>query len=358
MDVIDFLKDLINIPSLSGDEGAVAKRVKEELVKLGYDEIIEKGGNICGRIGSGPLVILYDAHMDVVEPGNGWKEEPFKARLNDGFIYGRGACDDKGSLASIIYGGVKSKIEEVTLYVLASVREEIADSNGLKEFLEASAIKPDYVVIAEPSSLRIARGNRGRIGIRICTKGKAAHASSPASGENAIYKSIDIIKNIKDLNEAMEEDTVAVTKVETSNKNINIIPEKCIIYCDYRAAAGRMESDILDRLKSCIQDKGSIVSTTQYYKPWELDEESLLIKAADKCLSEKIGKKDIIMWDFCTNGSFTAGDYDIPTVGFGPGVEREAHSAEEKIEIDSALKAVEFYAAFPKYLAEALSENG
>jgi putative selenium metabolism hydrolase len=357
MDVIDFLKDVINIPSLSGKEDEVAKRVKEELIKLGYDEIIEKRGNVCGRIGSGPLVILYDAHMDVVEPGQGWKGEPFKARVDNGFLYGRGACDDKSSLAAIIYGGIKSQVEGITLYVLASVREEVAAGNGLKEFLELSGIKPDYVVIAEPSSLRIARGNRGRIGVRIGTKGKTAHASSPSLGENAIYKSVDIIKNIKDLNDAMEEDTVAVTKVETSNENINVIPENCSIYCDYRSSAGRKESDILNRLKSCIRDKGSIVSSTQYYKPWDLDSESLLIKTADKCLSEKIGKKEIIIWDFCTNGSFTAGELGIPTVGFGPGVEREAHSAEEKIEIDSVLKAVDLYSAFPKYLLEALGKN-
>src|SRR3989339_1631930 len=187
MSEIEFLKDLINIPSVSGQEAAASVRVKQEFIKLGYDDIIQVGDNVCGKKGSGRLIVLFDAHLDTVEPGYAWKYDPYKAREENGFIYGRGACDDKGSLAAMIYGAAQSQAVDVTLYVLASVNEEIPTGNGLKEFLEITGIKPDFAVIGEPSSLRVARGNRGRLGIRIDVKGKAGHASSPDSGQNAIY---------------------------------------------------------------------------------------------------------------------------------------------------------------------------
>ncbi len=352
MGVINFLKDLVNIPSLSGEEGEVASRVKEEFRKLGYDEIIEKGGNVCGRVGSGNTVILYDAHMDVVEPGKGWKEEPFKVREENGYLYGRGTCDDKGSLSAIIYGGHRVRLHDITLFVLASVREEVAEGNGLKDFLSQTGIRPDLVVIGEPSSLRIAKGNRGRLGIRIDIKGEAGHASNPSGGKNAIYESTDVIRKIKNLNDGLQEDSVVVTKVETPNKNINIIPEACSIYCDYRAGVGREESDIIRGIKSSIEGDCDIVSITPYYKPWHMDSGHPLIRSASKCLEEKLGKSEIIMWSFCTNGSYTKGELGIPTIGFGPGHEEEAHKTGEKIEIDKVVKAAEFFAALPSYIID------
>lgn len=355
MGVIDFLKDLVSIPSFSGEEEKVAARVREEFEKLDYDEIIEIGGNVCGRVGAGNTVLLYDAHMDVVEPGKGWKEDPFTVRIENEYLYGRGACDDKGSLSAIVYGGAKAKVEDICLFVLGSIREEIAEGNGLRDFLNSTGIKPDFVVIGEPSSLRVARGNRGRLGVRIDIKGEAGHASNPSAGENAIYKSTGVVQNIKKLNDDLKEDSVAVTKIETPNKNINIIPESCSIYCDYRSGVGREESVILEKIKSCAGEDNDVLRITPYYKPWQMDTGHRLIQAADRCLKEKIGESEIIMWNFCTNGSYTAGEAGIPTVGFGPGVEEEAHSAEEKIEIDSVKKAVEFFSALPEYISNAIN---
>ena len=206
-------------------------------------------------------------------------------------------------------------------------------------------------MIAEPSSLRIARGNRGRLGLRIDVKGRAGHASNPGGGKNAIYESLDIIAGIKNLNEVLARDSVAVTKVETANKNINIIPEICSIYCDYRSDVGRTQEDIFGELAGCVGDKGIIDIITPYYRPWQMDSGHPLISASMECLKKKLGKDEIITWDFCTNGSYTAGELGIPTVGFGPGKEDEAHSAEEKIKIESVKKAVDFFGALPGFIS-------
>ena len=356
MSAVEFLKDLINIPSLSGCEEEVARRLQDEFKKLSYDEIIEAGGNICGRIGSGKITVLYDAHMDVVEAGGGWDGDPFKVRVEGENIIGRGTCDDKGTLAAMVYGGARCRAGGVKLYVLGSVKEEVAEGNGLKEFLNKTGIKPDFIVIGEPSSLRVARGNRGRLGIRIDIRGKSSHASQPSQGINAIYRASKVVEEIKKLNDELSTgsepfaDSVAVTKIETANKNINVIPEKCSIYCDYRSTLGVKKEDILNHFKKFIDCGDEILAITPYYLPWEIPEGHNLIKAGGECMEAVFGRKEIIIWVFCTNGSYTAGELGIPTMGFGPGSESQCHSAEEKIDIGSINKAVDFFAELPDHI--------
>jgi putative selenium metabolism hydrolase len=134
--VVRFLRDCIAIPSTSAREEGVVLRIKAEMERCGYDEItIDPMGNILGRIGNGSHVIALDAHVDTVDVGNqaNWTVDPFEGDLRDGIVYGRGACDMKGSLASIVYGGKLVKelglARDVTLYVVGSVQEE--DCDGL-----------------------------------------------------------------------------------------------------------------------------------------------------------------------------------------------------------------------------------
>jgi putative selenium metabolism hydrolase len=106
--VVKFLRDLIAIKSLSSQEEQVIHRIKEEMERCRYDEVtIDPMGNILGRIGKGKHIIALDAHVDTVDVGNpaNWTVDPFKGLEKDGIIYGRGACDMKGALASIVYGG-------------------------------------------------------------------------------------------------------------------------------------------------------------------------------------------------------------------------------------------------------------
>ncbi len=346
----DFLRKIVKIPSLSGQEEAVARAVKLEMEKLGYDKIITSGGNVCGIRGKGKVKILYDAHMDVVEPGNEWETDPYGAVEKDGFLYGRGACDDKGSISAMVYGAAAADVTGVTLYVLASVREEVSEGNGLKDFFQRSDIKPDFIIIGEPSRLMVARGNRGRLGVRIDVKGRSSHASRPQDGENAIYRAMKIAERIKKINKKTSGDTVSVTKIETPNKNINVIPEMCSIYCDYRSAPGRTEEEILDKFHSFIEERDKIKVIKKYFKPWSLEEKHPLISAGMKCRREILGEAPSIIWIFCTNGTYTAGELGIPTMGFGPGEERQCHSAGEKVELKQLDDAVKFFSGLPAFI--------
>ena len=110
--VTTLLGDLVHTPSLSSEEEDVTRRLVHEMTELGYDEVTVDGfGNVIGRIGTGPVTILYDSHVDTVGVGSRdeWSQDPFEPVLRGGIMYGRGASDDKGGISSMIHGGALYK---------------------------------------------------------------------------------------------------------------------------------------------------------------------------------------------------------------------------------------------------------
>jgi putative selenium metabolism hydrolase len=196
-DIVQFLRDLIAIPAESAQERPVIERIRQEMVKVGFDEIRVDGmGNILGRIGSGKTVIMMDSHTDTVGVGDPkeWSWDPYQGKVEDGYIFGRGACDQRGGMASMVYAGKIIKeldlAGDYTLWVVGSVQEEDCDGLSWLYILNEDGIKPDCVVITEPSKLGIYRGHRGRMEIEVHLRGRSCHASAPERGDNPIYKMV------------------------------------------------------------------------------------------------------------------------------------------------------------------------
>ena len=106
-DIIHFMRDICAIPSMESQIGPVGERIQAEMRKLGYEEVrFDKMGNTLGRIGDGPKVIVYDSHIDTVGIGDleEWEWDPFVGKVEDGRLYARGACDEKGSTPGMVYG--------------------------------------------------------------------------------------------------------------------------------------------------------------------------------------------------------------------------------------------------------------
>src|SRR5512133_312438 len=106
-DIVSFMREICAIPSMDSKIGPVGERIGAEMRKLGYDEVrFDKMGNILGRIGSGSRVIVYDSHIDTVGIGDrsAWQWDPFEGKVEDGVLYARGACDEKGSTPGMVYG--------------------------------------------------------------------------------------------------------------------------------------------------------------------------------------------------------------------------------------------------------------
>ena len=192
-DTVRFLMDMVRIPSFSTKEKEVILAIKEEMEMAGFDEVvIDPLGNVIGRIGNGPKVIAFDAHVDTVYPGEPvlWDFDPFDAHMEDGKIWGRGTVDQKGGMASMVTAGRIIKDlglqEGFTLYFTGTVMEEDCDGLCWQYIIAEDKIRPELVVITEPTNMNIYRGHRGRMEMMVHVKGLSCHGSAPERGDNAI----------------------------------------------------------------------------------------------------------------------------------------------------------------------------
>ncbi|MBE6984396.1 MAG: YgeY family selenium metabolism-linked hydrolase [Ruminococcaceae bacterium] len=215
-DMSRFLRDMIAIPSESCDEEGVVMCIKAEMEKLGYDKVeIDKLGNIIGWMGNGEKIIAIDSHIDTVGIGNinNWEHDPYQGYETEDIIYGRGASDQEGGMASAVYGGKIMKDlglipEGYKIMVVGSVQEEDCDGmcwqsivNEYFDGPEDARSKVEFVISTEPTDGGIYRGHRGRMEIRVDVRGVSCHGSAPERGDNAIHKMAEILLNVRDLNE-------------------------------------------------------------------------------------------------------------------------------------------------------------
>jgi putative selenium metabolism hydrolase len=383
-EIVRFMRDVIAIPSVSCQEQAVVERIAEEMRQNGFDEVrIDAIGNVIGRVGNGPVKILYDSHIDTVGIGDpkAWAFDPFQGKLEDGIVYGRGASDNKAAIVTMVYGARIIKdlglTGDVTLYVVGVVEEESCDGWAVKEMIEKEGVVPDYVVLGECTNLAIYRGHRGRIEFKVVTKGISCHASAPERGENAIYKMLPIIKGIENLPSQLKEDpflgkgSIAVTMIECKTGSLNAIPDECTIYIDRRTTVGENLESCLNEIKAlpgaehaqiemlCYEDQswtGYSKCTEKYFPTWVLPEDHLLVQSGAATVEQLFGQKPRIdKWTFGTDASSLMGKLGIPTIGFGPSEEKWAHTVNDQVSVDHLIKATMFYALFPTVLAAKLS---
>lgn len=213
-DMNKFLRDLIAIPGESADEKGHVMRIKEEMEKVGFDEVVIDGmGNVMGYMGTGKTLIAFDGHIDTVGIGNknNWKFDPYAGFEDDTQIGGRGGSDQLGGTVSAVYGAKIMKDlgllnDKFKILVVGSVQEEDCDGLCWQYIINEDKVRPDFVVSSEPTDGGIYRGQRGRMEIRIDVKGVSCHGSAPERGDNAIYKMADILQDVRALNENPADD--------------------------------------------------------------------------------------------------------------------------------------------------------
>ncbi|MBT8039765.1 MAG: YgeY family selenium metabolism-linked hydrolase [Gammaproteobacteria bacterium] len=375
--LVAFMQDIVRIPSLSSQEGAVVRRIAEEMEKLGYDEVtIDPMGNVVGRIGNGPRVVALDGHVDTVDVGDPaqWERDPYSGEVEDGVVYGRGSADMKGGVASSVYAGaLLNKLglpDDITLYVTGTVQEEDCDGLCWQYIVNETGLRPQVVVIAEPTSLNVYRGQRGRMEMEVRTAGVSCHGSAPERGDNAIYKMAGIVSDIEALNERLEpreplgKGSVTISEIRSVSPSLCAVADGCTIHLDRRLTAGETEQTAVDEIRSLPAVKkagatvylleyavpshtGMVYPTRKYYPAWQTPADDPVFEDALSAHRAAFGSEaQTGFWVFSTNGVATAGMADIPTFGFGPGHEHFAHAPNEQTEVDHLVRATAFYAAF------------
>lgn len=249
--IVRFLRDMIAIPGESGQERERCERVKTELEELGFDEVFfDRLGTVVGRVGNGPLTVLLDGHVDTVGVGDpaAWPHDPFAGKLENGEVWGRGAVDELPAIAYMAYGlhllRRRGLPPGVTVYLTASVMEEDCDGACLLHLVEREGIRPDLVVLGEPTDLAVYRGHRGRMEATITTRGVSAHGAHAHRGVNAVYKMAPIIADVEQLNGRLADDpflgpgSVIVSFVECTTPSLNAVPDRARIFVDRRLTVG------------------------------------------------------------------------------------------------------------------------
>ena len=376
-EVIAFTQELVRIKSYTHDEENIVRFICERMKSLGYDDVIlDDFGNVAGQIGNGDTTILFDSHCDTVEVNDfdDWKSDPFGGEIIDGKIYGRGSVDMKGAIAATIYAAYAIKklslCEGKTIYVSCSILEEDIEGEALLHLCAKNNINPDYVVICEPSSLKLALGHRGRAMLTINTKGVSAHGSSPELGINAIYKAKTIIGRIEKLQSKLAADnkagSVTMSRIESKAVSLNAVPDQCKLYLDRRLEMGETETTVANEMDALLEgtdakwdiyeitDKtwtGKSVFCRAFFSPWELEKDHRLTRASLKAFNDATGRETTLFkWNFSTNGFATASKLGIPTIGFGPGNPALAHCRDECCDISEIVSALKFYISLVKRL--------
>jgi len=369
------LSKLIQIKSLSGEEEGVAKALIQMMEEAGFDEAkIDGLGNVIGRIGNGKKIIAIDGHIDTVDLGNleDWDFHPLCGKIKDGFVMGRGSVDQSGGPAAFITAGrILKEIglpDDVSVYFTGTVQEEDCDGLCWNYIIEEDKIKPDCVIVTEPTNLNIYRGHRGRMEIEVSFYGLSAHGSAPERGKNAIYMASRTALEIEKLNERLAYDkflgkgSVTISEFISSSPSLCAVSDFAKIHLDRRLTWGEDKELALNQVRKIVEGMNAKIvllnyektsftglkyGMEKYYPTWKIDEDHEVIKNGVKTFSELFNSKPKVdKWTFSTNGVTINGVHKIPVIGFGPGNEVMAHAPNEKVPVEHLVKASAFYALF------------
>jgi len=385
-DMSKFLRDMIAIPSESCNEKDVILRIKKEMEDVGFDRVkIDPMGNVLGYIGKGEKLIALDAHIDTVGVGNlsNWDYDPYKGYEDDEVIVGRGASDQEGGMASMVYAGKIIKDlgleDDYTLLVTGTVQEEDCDGLCWQYIIEESKIRPDFVVSTEPTSCCIHRGQRGRMEIRVETTGISCHGSAPERGDNAIFKMGPILNDLQMLQKDLKDDdflgkgTLTVSEIFFSSPSRCAVADGCSISIDRRLTWGETFEEALEEIRGLASVKaakasvsmynyerpaytGLVYPTEAYFPAWVLEEDHDVCQSLVSAYKNLFNREPVVdKWTFSTNGVSIMGRYKIPCIGFGPGHEDQAHAPNEKTWKSELVEAAAMYATIPSMYLKSIA---
>ena len=321
------LKDLILIPSPSGNEKAIGEFIFTILHKQGFQtekNLVERDRfNIVAKLGK-PKVYL-SAHMDTVNPFLKYSE-------NKSYVFGRGACDTKSSIAAMITAAIEAKKLKINNFGLIFTVGEESTLDGARAVVKSRLPIP-FIIVGEPTSLEIVNVHFGILIIKIIVKGKAAHSSRPEKGVNAIYILLNIIQ-----------------KVNT----ISLYPET--LMCLAQINGGSADNIIPDEAHAIFSFRISPNDTTDYYKIINsFSTNSIVVKIIQniEAVYSKVPTQLSFIKTIKTVKYLTELSFYKNGVVLGPGDIQYAHGIQEKLPRKELSEAVKIY----KNILENFSRN-
>jgi succinyl-diaminopimelate desuccinylase len=377
--LIETAQLLIRTPSVNppGDEREVAEIIREKLTSLGLKARLvaraPRRPNVLATLQGegGAPDLLFNGHMDVVPPGNpdSWSVDPFGGSLREGRIYGRGAADMKGALASIITALNALVNREAPLagsIIFHAVADEEAGSNhGTKYLVARGLARAHYGVVAEGSvfgsKICLRPAVRGSCWIRLETFGRAAHASNPKAGVHAVLQMAKLLIALQSLqlkhqpHYILPPPTITPGTRIAGGEKVNVIPDRCVAEADIRTIPGMTAQNVLQQVQELIesmarQDPNFKARATimAYSEPAEVPRNSKIVRIARGSAKRVTGAYPEFRAGYGSNDStYLINQAKIPTIcGFGPGDHEEgnAHGPDENVSIDMMVSFAKIYA--------------
>lgn len=356
---------LVSTPSVTGNEGALARLVGQELQSLGFQveyQVIEgERCNVLGTLGHprAGRTLLFATHLDTAAPASDWKVDPFRPLAKGGRLYGLGACDAKGGMAAMLAacrtvdpGRLKGCL------MFSAFADEEAYSTGAHLFLRRG-FPVDFCVLAEPHFRQVVIGCQGKILLRVAVKGKAAHASSPQLGINVINDLARIVTELDRMpvtrHERMGAGSLCPLQVSAGTERYSlVVPESGVLLVNKHIVPG--EEDFAASFRRRIDSLGlpSAVTVTvdkPYYPPYEISTEQEVFQAVATAFREVTGEEVEPVYNNSVCDANLLVSAGIPTVVFGPSG-GNMHSAGEWVEMEEVIAAAAVYRRVVSLLLE------
>ena len=330
MNPFTLTRQLIDIPSLTGDEGAVGEFLANHLAALGYNverqPVADGRFNVIAITAESPRIV-FSTHMDTVPP--------FIASSEDGeYIYGRGSCDAKGIIAAQIFAAEQLRRNGMkTVGLLFTVDEELSSLGAQAANKHPLARECRFLINGEPTDNRLATGTKGSLRLIITTEGRAAHSAYPEAGESAIEKLLDVLQDIRAIewpSDSFFGDTTCNIGVLNGGTRPNVIPDHARAELQIRLATD------IERIRPVVEEAivgRAHVEYASAHDPLRL----FSIDGFDHCVVR-----------------FTT---DVPYLSnwgkallLGPGSILDAHTEHERIAKHELGRAIELYVALANKL--------
>ena len=346
-DVTDLLQQLVAIPSVSGEEDAIATFLQRWFEARGL-AVHRSDRNLSVTVGQGDRRLLLNSHLDVVPPGLGWLTDPFEPILRDGKLVGRGSNDAKASVAAMACAMVElSHAPLLGQVVFAATCEEETGRNGLEKFLpELGSF--DAAVVGEPTGLNPAVAQNGLLILELTAHGVAGHAARPYLADNPIERAArDIAKIIRldwqPVNPHVGPMTLAVTQIDAGHSH-NVIPAACRMVVDIRTIPEIPSERVVERIREFVESEVWVRSDRLV--PAHTPAGAAILKAVEAAIPDckPFGSPTMSDWAHLTG---------IPALKLGPGISDVSHTANEWVALPMVERAVGGYARIARRLFEA-----
>ena len=336
VDVFQLTRELIDIPSVSGEEFQIGTSLGELLNRLGYhvdlQDVASERSNIIATTEARPRFVL-STHMDTVPPFIASHED-------DNFIHGRGSCDAKGIIAAQIAAAEKLRAEGISeIGLLFTVDEEVASLGAKIANRHPLASSCEYLINGEPTDNRLAVGTKGSLQATIKVKGRSAHSAYPEQGDSAIEKLLDVLDDVRKVDWPSDEEfgeTTCNIGVISGGTRANVIPDAAQTVLQIRLATNSDAAKSL--LESAISKRASLE-----YKSIHDPVRLLALDGLEQTLVR-----------FTTDIPYLT-NWGTPLL-IGPGSILDAHTEHERVAKSELMKAVDIYSSLAKRLLEDGSE--